>query len=245
MNATLQFLMNTESLTKYLLKESNFTTIMNNCNLYELTSGYCQVLSNCYKENIKCYNPKKFKEIISEKNQLFSGTQENDSKNLIDFILEELNNELKQLEFKKSSNDNINFNQNYSNIDLSNKEQSMNYFKLMTQKQDKSIISKNFFLLNENIKKCLFCNDIKYNYQMKSNLEFDLQAVYDFSNKNKNIQTSQRRKIDLYMCFSQYFEPNYFKGNKQIFCSNCKKLENGLYYNKIYSLPPILIFSIQ
>ena len=243
MNATLQCLINTESLTKYLLNESNFTTIMNNCKLYELTSSYCEVLSNCCKDNIIYYRPKKFKEIISEKNPLFSGIQANDSKDLVDFLLEEMNNELKQLEFAKSSNDNIKF--DYSNIDQSNKEQSLNYFKLMTQKQNKSIISKTFFILTENITTCLSCNETKYNYQVMSYLEFYLQTVYDFCNKNKDSQNSKKRRVDLYNCFSQYYEPTIFSGNNQLYCKTCKKLEDGLYYNKLYSLPPTLILTFN
>ena len=243
MNATLQCLINTESLTKYLLNESIFTIIINNCKLYELTSSYCEVLSNCCRNNIKCYSPKKFKVVISEKNPLFSGIQANDSKDLIDFLLEEMNNELKQLEFVKFSNDNINF--NYSKIDQSNKELSLNYFKLMTQKQNKSIISKTFFILTENITKCLGCNETKYNYQVMSYLEFYLQSVYDFAIKNKNTQAFKRRRVDLYSCFSQYFEPTYFNGNNQIYCTSCKKLKDGINYNKLYSLPPTLILTFN
>ena len=43
MNSTLQCLININLLTKYLLKESNYKTIMNNSYLYELTSCYCEV----------------------------------------------------------------------------------------------------------------------------------------------------------------------------------------------------------
>ena len=243
MNATLQCLINTESLTKYLLNESNFTIIMNNSNLYELTSSYCEVLSNCCRDDIIYYRPKKFKEVISEKNPLFSGIQANDSKDLVDFLLEEMNNELKQLEFTKSSIDNINF--NYSNIDLSNKEQSLNYFKLMSQKQNKSIISKTFYILTENLTTCLSCNETKYNYQVMSYLEFFLQTVYEFSKQDKNTQSSKKRRVDLYTCFLQYYEPTNFNGNNQIYCQTCKKQEDGIYYNKLYSLPPTLILAFN
>ena len=243
MNATLQCLINTKSLTKYLLNEFNFTTIMNNCNLYELTSSYCEVLSNCCRDNIIYYKPKKFKEILSEKNPLFSGIQANDSKDLVDFLLEEMNNELKQLEFAKSSIDNINF--NYSNIDHSNKELSLNYFKLMTQKQNKSIISKTFYILTENLTTYLSCNEKKYNYQVMSYLEFFLQTVYDFSKQDKNTQNSKKRRVDLYTCFLQYYEPTNFNGNNQIYCQTCKKQEDGINFNKLYSLPPTLILTFN
>ena len=73
MNATLQCLININLLTKYLLKESNYKTIMNNPYLYELTSCYCEVLFNVCTYDIKYYKPEKFKQIISIKNPLFEG----------------------------------------------------------------------------------------------------------------------------------------------------------------------------
>jgi hypothetical protein len=88
MNATLQCLININLLTKYLLKESNYKTIMNNSYLYDLTSCYCEILFNVCTKDIKYYKPEKFKQIISIKNPLFKDMQENDSKDLINFLLD-------------------------------------------------------------------------------------------------------------------------------------------------------------
>ena len=80
MNATLQCLVNTDLLTRYLLIEENYNNIMDNIELCELTSNYVEILVNvCLEENNnKYYKPEKFKKIISKKNPLFSGIQAND-----------------------------------------------------------------------------------------------------------------------------------------------------------------------
>ena len=98
MNATLQCFINNNMLTNYLLIESNYKKIVKQSNICELTSSYCELLMNvcCNTEIKKFYKPQKFKDIISLKNPLFKGIQANDSKDLISFMLEEMNNELNQ-----------------------------------------------------------------------------------------------------------------------------------------------------
>ena len=72
--------------------------------------------------------------------------QENDSKDLIKFLLGEMNNELKHLELE--NNNNINDNPFPFNADQTNKFQILNDFKKLMKKQNKSIISNNFLYFN-------------------------------------------------------------------------------------------------
>ena len=131
MNATLQCLINIDILTRYLLKESNYNNIKkNNINLYNLTNCYCEVLYNvCCYENIKSYKPTNFKNIISQKNPLFQGIQDNDSKNLINFLLKEMHNELKNLEI----NDNNNID-SITEIDETDRRKKLDLFKKKNNK---------------------------------------------------------------------------------------------------------------
>ena len=68
------------------------------------------------------------KKLISRKNPLFKGVRANDSKDLISFLLEEMNEELKNLEIypiNKNDNDKI-----FSiQPDETNKLEMLNYFK--------------------------------------------------------------------------------------------------------------------
>ena len=70
MNATLQCLINTDALTRFLLTEKIFIYIMNNIKLFELTSCYCDLLLNtvCCNESSSIFKPTKFKNVISRKN---------------------------------------------------------------------------------------------------------------------------------------------------------------------------------
>ena len=143
MNATLQCFINVDSLIRYLLTESNYYKIINNLKKCELSSAFCELLVNvCCDENIiNNYKPQKFKDIISSKNPLFQGINANDSKDLINFLLEEMNHELSSLNIQKENdiNRNIQINQTDKNMVLS-------YFKNEFTKNNNSIICQLFFL---------------------------------------------------------------------------------------------------
>ena len=96
MNATLQCLANIKPITYYLLNQKNYEFLYKNNDLCKLTLQYIQVLIGLFlSESINgSYCPENFKRIISELNPLFQGVQANDSKDLIIFLLEIMNNEL-------------------------------------------------------------------------------------------------------------------------------------------------------
>ena len=240
MNATLQCLINIDILTRYLLKESNYNNIKkNNINLYNLTNCYCEVLYNvCCYENIKSYKPTNFKNIISQKNPLFQGIQDNDSKNLINFLLKEMHNELKNLE--------INDNNNVDSItekDETDRCKMLDLFKKKTIKQNKSIISKLFYILIEYVIKCQGCNTEKYNYQVSFYFEFNLEKIYNFYNDNNMtlINNNGRKCIPLLAYFEEYKQMKLFIEDNKFYCNIYKDLRETIYINIIYSLPPILI----
>ena len=246
MNATLQNLINIDPLTRYLLNQENYFKIINDINNYELSLRYCEVLYKLclIEKNNTYYEPKNFKEIISRKNPLFEGIQANDSKDLINFLLEEMHNELKLLENNKKEN----FNELFQPIINNNKIFILNNFRKIMNENNKSIISKLFYILIESITHCLGCNNDIYNYEVTFYIEFPLENVYNYC-LNKNIPTinSEDNKIhiDLIQCFNNYNQPSLFTGENQIYCNTCKCQNNASYINNYYSFPPILIIVLN
>ena len=105
MNATLQCLANIKPVTDYLLEQNNYITLYNEYSLCQLTLSYIQVLIGlfCNKSDNGSYCPEQFKNKISELNPLFQGVQANDSKDLVIFLLEEINDELVNIHNKKKN----------------------------------------------------------------------------------------------------------------------------------------------
>ena len=119
-----------------------------------------------------------------------------------------MNNEL-----QKSENNKNNFNYSlFNNLDQTNKYQQLEYFKNISKKQNKSIISKIFYILLETTTKCLMYNIEKYNYQVSFFFEFPLETVYKFCMTN-NIQTikNNKRCIPLIACFEQFRQNSFFR----------------------------------
>jgi ubiquitin C-terminal hydrolase len=244
MNATLQCFFNVPKLTKYLLTNHIFKEITKNNKIYELSSSYCHLLYHvcCDPNVVKYYEPNDFKNTISWKNPLFKGINANDSKDLINFMLEEMNQELCHLNHKLNDNNprnNIQINQ----ID---KYSMLNMFKFDFSKNNNSIIAKNFFFITETKTICSICNIAKYNYQVLYLLEFPLELVYNYCiSNNYKYMDNNNKFIQLEKCFEQYNVPNQFTGENQLYCNSCNKLANATCRSRIYSLPKTLVIILN
>ena len=248
MNATLECFINVDPLTRYLLTEYNYNKIMNNSRAFELSSAYCDLLASvCCDENITNYfEPYNFKEVISWKNPIFEGVNANDSKDLINFMLEEMNQELSKLNLEDESKEMLN-KINSKNIDQNNPELTFRNFKDDFTKKNNSIISHIFFFIIESKSQCKNCKTIVFNYQSLFSLEFPLEIVYNFfKSKNYNLINNKGKKvINLLHCFEHYREPTFFTGANQLYCRRCNKQEDNINSNVLYSLPPFLIIILN
>ena len=245
MNATLQCFINVPTLTNYLLRSDIYKIITQKNNIFELSCSYCNLLYHvCCDENVKNYfEPNDFKNIIGWKNPLFKGINANDSKDLINFMLEEMNQELINL------NPKINNNQNNNNIQINQEDKyiMLNIFKSEFSKNNNSIISQNFFFITETKTRCLNCKILKYNYQVLYLLEFPLELIFNFclTNNIPCIDNKNNKYILLKNCFKQYSFPSQFIGDNQLYCNKCNKLTNALCQSRLYSLPKTLIIILN
>ena len=248
MNATLECFINVDPLTRYLLTESNYNTIINNARIYELSSVYCDLLASvCCDENIINYfKPYSFKEVISSKNPIFEGINANDSKDLINFMLEEMNQELSKINHNSETNE-ITNEFNVNQINQQDQLLTLTHFKNDFTKKNDSIISRTFFFIIESKSQCLNCMTMTYNYQSLSLLEFPLEAVYNsFKSKNYNLMNNDNKiVINLKHCFEHYRESILFSGDNQIYCNVCKRQTDNVNSNILYSMPPFLIIILN
>ena len=193
MNATLECLINIDPVTRYLLTEKIYNQIVNDNSTFCLSGAYCRLLEKvCLDDTItKHYAPEEFKRVISAKNPLFEGINANDSKDLINFLLEEFNNELTNINIPKEINNQVS-NGDGMLIDSKNLLLTLKFFiEEYTKKMD-SIISRNFFFIAQSSTVCRGCKELRHNFQTMFMLEFPLQLVYNF-NVNRNIPSINNR----------------------------------------------------
>ena len=241
MNASLQCLSNTKKLSIYFLehyqKEEN--KIMAN--------EYYEVIKNLWDINNKnkSYSPNSFKDVLGKENPLFAGIAANDSKDLINFLLERLHQELN---FSKNIN-NINNDANLVQLDQTNEQVMLKLFLDEFKEKFDSIISNLFYGIIETKSQCQGCNIIKYNFQVSSLIEFPLQQVNQyFFNKGKRPLLTEDGKnpdIDIYECFEYYGKIDLMSGDNQMFCNQCNKLCNSYYSTSLYSGSNYLIINLN
>ena len=242
MNATLQALSNTKSLTDFFLTKYKF-----DANAYnkKMANEYYKVLTNLWSDEKKNgdYPPYDFKQAISEENPLFAGIQANDSKDLINFLLERFHQELNYA--KKSNNDN-----EIVNVNQMDEMQTLKVFIEDYFKNNKSIILDCFYGILETRSKCSGCNITKYNFQIYSFLEFPLQEVNNYMYQNGRRMSllnndGSNPDIDLLECFEYYQKIDLMNGQNQMYCNICNKNMDTFYGSNIYSLPNYLIINLN
>ena len=244
MNATLQCLSNTDKLTKYFLNKYKF--IPGNKNKI-MSNEYYKVIVNLWdiNNNNSSYSPNDFKEVLSKENPLFEGINANDSKDLINFLLERFHIELNNVKKKDYINP-INYNQ----IDQTNEQNILNLFMKEFENNYNSIISNLFYGLMETKSQCQGCNIIKYNFQVYSFVEFPLEKVneYCFKTGKRNFYDMNSNKnpdVNIYECFEYYHNIDLMTGDNRMYCNICNCLCDALYGTLLYAAPNILIINLN
>ena len=178
-------------------------------------------------------------------NPLFKGIQANDSKDLINFILQELHIELN----KAKSNQIIDL----LNIDQTNENQMFINFLKEFKNNQKSIISDIFYFIVETKTECLNCKQkyqmmgfnnpiYLYNFQLMYFLIFPLEEVRKYK---VELYQSNFYDVTLEDCFIYNQKIDILQGDNEMWCKNCGHTAPCQYITIIYSSPVYLILILN
>ena len=242
MNATLQCLANIKPITDYLLNQNNYIFLYQNYDICKLTMQYIQVLIGlfCSESTQGSYSPENFKKIISELNPLFRGVQANDSKDLIIFLLEIMNNELTKIHYIKHNNNSTEVD-SYQKIDTSNENMVLNRFLKDFKKKYCSIIGNFLVGFNKSVFICQNCNRETINFNIFNILIFCLEATSNYFNLRNNNNNSIP-SISFDNCFGFLSKEEIFQDT---YCQKCGMVSTSKYREIIYSLPLYLIIILN
>ena len=242
MNATLQCLMHIKELSEQLLSAFFFKYPRDNENFaakHKLSNKYVNLLSQVFFPTLngnstKYYAPYEFKTIISEINPLFAGYAANDAKDLLQCILENLHQELKQS--TQMFYDYI--------IDQKNEQMGMQYFFNSYITQNKSPINDYLYGINEIKTTCSICKITKYNFQSYNLLYFPLKeakrvTVLEKKEKDKDFD-EENYILTLEDCFAHNQHIDHFTGDNKMYCNECKKEADADYQTVLFTTPTIL-----
>ena len=242
MNATLQCLSNTKSINNFFLEKYVYNK---NAENKRLSNEFSIVMKNLWnkKRNGKAYAPTKFKETISQMNSLFEGVQANDSKDLINFLLEQMHEELNVIAKNDNPGDNLTLTVNIQ-LDPDN---LFEYFLQNYKKNYNSIISDSFYGFSQTEVICQNCRKVKYNYEIFSFIEFPLEQVNIYFGKTPfpvNYQL-QQPDIDINECFTFHQKGELMTKDNAMYCDLCKVTFDSFYVSKIYKPPKYLILILN
>ena len=189
------------------------------------------------------YAPYEFKGKISKMNPLFKGVEANDAKDLINFLIMTLHEEL-----NKAEKNNINI---YINQDQTNQQLMFNLYVKYFINNNKSIISDLFYGVNCDMYFCQNCKTKSYNYHTNFFFVFPLEEVRifksqnNFSNNYNYNMNFNNKEVNIYDCFLYDQKINYMTGENSMYCNFCKKTANTQMSTFISIGPQILIIILN
>ena len=175
-------------------------------------------------------------------NSLFEGVAANDAKDLVQFLIMTLHEEL-----NKAKVQNIN---NAVNNDQRNKQLMFQIFAQDFMISNKSVISDLFYGVNYNITQCGYCNAQSFNYQTYFFLVFPLEEVRIFKSQNNinynfNNNYFNNNEVNIYDCFFYDQRINYMTGSNIMYCNFCRQTCNSSMRTFLSTGPEILIIILN
>ena len=244
MNSALQCLWNTKSFSDYFLHQ--YKSNLRNNKKNKISNALQEVFYKLWdKSNPKNYpySPNRFKAVIGEENELFKGKRANDSKDLINFILQTIHEELNKPKGIVLKNNFIDYNQ-LNNEAL--RKYQLTFFLKNEELYYDSIIHDLFYGIHESQYICKHCNSIKYNFEFYYFLEFPLREVNLYFNRGQVKRSNGLYPtVNLYECFEFYQKIDNFFGENQIFCNRCNTKRDASFRMILYSLPNYLIIILN
>ena len=239
MNATLQCFCHIDKFVNFFKYNKQANDIYKNKLVNTLSYSFKILIEKLWPNNISnktYYSPHDFKDKISKMNPLFQGVQANDSKDLVNFIIMTLHEELNKVKEKNNK-----FNCNI-NIDQRNKDIVSNNFMQDFMNTNQSIISDIFYGVNYSITQCQNCLSKSYNYQTFFFLVFPLEEIRKFKLQyNPNVNDL----VNIYDCFQYNQKVDFMVGENAMYCNYCKQTSGSTMCAFLSVTPDVLIIILN
>ena len=217
MNSLLQCLYYIPELRNYFIDNKN--TFYNK----PVCKAFAEVMYGLKYDKKEYYEPIEFKRIIGSENDLFSGVNAGDAKDLYFSLIHNLLNQLTIEEDNNESDQNIDF------------KEKIQVFKETEKEVDKNnIINKLFIGFYEMIYKCGNKRNVYiYSFSYETFILFNLENISNYY-RNKELTIDD--------CFEYNFNRRY---KTDFSCSECKMPENNISEGRIYRPPEILVLILD
>jgi len=224
LNAVLQLLGTSRSLSNYFLNPNNTKFFVDNMNIAPFAFVLYRLFTHFYpypeKSVPEVYEPETLWTILGTKNKIYESKSRRNPNDLILFMLNYLHREINLIKTQYLSSD-----------AYTDKQKAISEFLDNYNKSNKSIISLNFIWFQIKSQKCTQCQTDFYSLQSYETLDLDLSNFYKM-NYNSSLT------------IGKCLEFQTFKKEK-FFCKNCGIYNMTNITTRIYTLPNYLVFSLN
>ena len=224
LNAVLQLLGTSRSLSNYFLNPNNTKFFVDNMNIAPFAFVLYRLFTHFYpypeKSVPEIYEPETLWTVLGTKNKIYESKSRRNPNDLILFMLNYLHREINLIKTQYLSND-----------VYTDKQKAISEFLDNYSKSNKSIISLNFIWFQIKSQKCTQCQTDFYSLQSYETLDLDLSNFYKM-NYNSSLT------------IGKCLEFQTFK-NERFFCKICKIYNMSNITTRIYTLPNYLVFSLN
>ncbi|XP_069767450.1 ubiquitin carboxyl-terminal hydrolase 8 isoform X2 [Narcine bancroftii] len=224
MNSILQCLCNTPQLAEYFNKNC-YQRDINRSNILghkgEVAEEFGIIMKTLWSGQYKCISPRDFKGRIGKINDTFAGCVQQDSQELLLFLMDGLHEDLNEAERKRYKEEN-----NDSLDDARVAELAWKKHKLL----NKSIIVTLFQGQFKSTVQCLTCHKRSRTFEAFMYLSLPLPSS---------------SKCSLQDCLKSFSKEEKLTDNNRFHCSNCKAHRDSTKKLEIWKLPPILLVHLK
>ncbi len=223
-DALIRCLYTFDSLTKHILNQENINK--------PITNAYIRCLKSVRDKKINTWieSINNFRNILYEENYKLEEIKEVDPRIIFAIVLSNLHKDLNYIDNVNDKNKSIFISSGEKNTNKI--ETFVKFLNNFTMKFN-SYISNNFLGLKNKIKKCHNCNLTTYLFQSYFLTIFDLEKI---------LQKNNFQSLNLDECF-EYQNENI--ESKEYYCNKCTEKTIHFCRNYFYSLPNLLVISIQ
>ena len=237
MNSTIQCFSNIGPLTKYFLKKEIKEKLEKEKQqkLDKLSPYFADVINHLWDANNKetGFSPYEFKQKLGKLNPLFEGFKAGDSKDLLNFLIMQMHEELNLADLSKINNS------NQFQLNQADQNTMLKAFVNEYIQKYQSKISDLFYFMTKSKVTCQNCRITSYNFSVSFFIIFPLEKIRQFKSlfygPNVNV-------VNIYECLTEEQSPvvldNYY-------CNNCKKTAKSVQISTYYTLPFYLIIILN
>ncbi|KAM4749522.1 ubiquitin carboxyl-terminal hydrolase 8 [Rhinophrynus dorsalis] len=224
MNSILQCLCNTPHLVEYFHK--NYQSDINRSNLLghkgEIAEEFGSIIKALWSGQYKYISPKDFKVTIGKTHDQFAGYSQQDSQELLLFLMDGLHEDLNKADnrkrYKEENNDHLNDFQAAESAWIKHKQLNESIIVALFQGQFKSTVQ------------CLTCHKKSRTFEAFMYLSLPLPST---------------SKCSLQDCLKSFSKEEKLTDNNRFYCSNCKTRRDSLKKIEIWKLPPVLLVHLK